>query len=128
LLVDRPKARSAPPAESCPRSAEPCEHPRQSRARLWSTARNKAIEVKLQQREKSMSHEESNSPADCQRETRAHGAPIRNVETVTEVKDESGRAGAKPQLQPYPLTPEDAERVGRELARRILAFAAAHRD
>jgi hypothetical protein len=31
-------------------------------------------------------------------------------------------------LSLYPLTPDDAERVGRELARRILAFAAAHRD
>jgi hypothetical protein len=75
-----------------------------------------------------MSHEESKSPAEPERETRALGAPIRNDEKAREVKDESGRAGAKPQLQPYPLTPEDAERVGRELARRILAFAAAHRD
>jgi hypothetical protein len=37
------------------------------------------------------------------------------------------RAGAT-QLQHCPLTPEDAERVGRELAKRILAFAAARRD
>jgi hypothetical protein len=75
-----------------------------------------------------MSQEESKSPVDPEREARALGAPIRNVEKVTEVKDECVRAGAERQLRPYPLTPEDAERVGRELARRILAFAAAHRD
>jgi hypothetical protein len=75
-----------------------------------------------------MSQEETKSPAEPERDTRALGAPIRNVEKVTEVKDEFGRAGAEPPLQHYPLTPEDAERVGRELAKRILAFAAAHRD
>jgi hypothetical protein len=75
-----------------------------------------------------MSQEESKSPADSERETRTLGAPIRNVESVREVKDEFGRPGAQPQLQRYPLTPEDAERVGRELAKRILAFAAARRD
>jgi hypothetical protein len=72
--------------------------------------------------------EESKSPAGPGRESRALGVPIRNEEKAREVKDASGRAGAERQLSPYPLTPEDAERVGRELARRILAFAAAHRD
>jgi hypothetical protein len=88
---------------------------------------DKASEVTLQQGENTMK-EESKSPAEPERDTRALGAPTRNVEKITEVKDESGRTGAKPQLRPYPLTSEDAERVGRELARRILAFAAAHRD
>jgi hypothetical protein len=75
-----------------------------------------------------MSQQESKSPAGPERETRALGAVNRNAEKVTEVKDEAHRAGAERQLRPYPLTPEDAERVGRELAKRILSFAAAHRD
>ena len=39
-----------------------------------------------------MSQEESKSPADPERETRALGAPIRNVEKAREVKNDSARA------------------------------------
>jgi predicted nuclease with TOPRIM domain len=88
----------------------------------------KAIDLKLKQLETTMSQEESKSPADAERETRALGTLIRNVEKVTELKDELDRAGTGPQSRHPRLTPEDAERVGRELAKRILAFAAAHRD
>jgi hypothetical protein len=63
-----------------------------------------AIEVKLHHGEKSMGQEESKSPADSERETPTLGAPIRNVETVREVKDEFGRAGAT-QLRAYPSRP-----------------------
>jgi hypothetical protein len=83
-----------------------------------------AIQLKVQQLEENMSQDGPKSPADAERETRTIGSLIRNVEKVTELKDELDRAGAGPQLRSHRLTPEDTERVCRELAERILRFAA----
>jgi hypothetical protein len=87
----------------------------------------KAIELKVKQLEDNMSQDGPKSPADAERETRTIGSLIRNVEKVTELKGELDRTGAEPQLRSQRLTPEDTERVCRELAERILRFAAAQR-
>jgi hypothetical protein len=84
-----------------------------------------AIELKVKQLEENMSQDGPKSPADAERETRTIGSLIRNVEKVTELKGELDRAGAEPQLRSQRLTPEDTERVCRELAERILRFATA---
>jgi hypothetical protein len=86
----------------------------------------KAIDIKLKQLEKSMSQDGPKSPADNERETRAIGALIRNTEKVTELKkDELDRPGGQHQWRPPRLTPEEKDRVRRDLAERILRFAAA---
>ena len=87
-----------------------------------------AIQIKVKQLEENMSQDGPKSPADAERETRTIGSLIRNVEKVTELKGELDRAGAEPQLRSHRLTPEDTERVCRELAERILRFAAAQSD
>jgi hypothetical protein len=85
-----------------------------------------AIEIKLKQLETTMSQDGPKSPADNERETRAIGTLIRNTEKVRELKrDELDRPGGQPQRRAQRLTPEETERVCRDLAERILRFAAA---
>jgi hypothetical protein len=86
-----------------------------------------AIELKLQQLEESMSQDEPKSPADNEREARALGSLVRHVEKVTELKiNELDRASGQRQWRPQRLTPDEKDRLRRELAERILRFAEAH--
>jgi hypothetical protein len=90
---------------------------------------NKAIELKLKQLEKSMTDDGPKSPADSERETRTIGTLIRNTEKVRELKkNELARAGSEPRLRSHRLTPEETERVCRELAERIRQFAAGQEE
>lgn len=83
----------------------------------------------LKRMETAMTTDDPASPADKERETRAIGKLIQNVERVTELETDRNR-GAKPRSdadgksgEPGPLTPEETQRLSLELAERLYKLA-----
>lgn len=77
-----------------------------------------AIDMKLKAIEERMMSEEPSTPADTERDVRALGTLIRNIEKLHEFDDQLSR-GRPGQGAGAPTTPADAERRRHELAQRI---------
>jgi hypothetical protein len=77
-----------------------------------------AIDMKLQAIEERMTSDEPTSPADTERDVRALGTLIRNIEKLHEFDDQLSR-GRPGQGSSAPTSPADAERRRQELAQRI---------
>jgi hypothetical protein len=77
-----------------------------------------AIDMKLKAIEERMMSEEPSTPADTERDVRALGSLIRNIEKLHEFDDQLSR-GRPGQGSSAPASPADAERRRHELAQRI---------
>jgi hypothetical protein len=77
-----------------------------------------AIDMKLKTIEERMMSDEPSSPADTERDVRALGTLIRNIEKLHEFDDQLSR-GRPGQSATGPATAADAERCRHELAQRI---------
>jgi len=82
----------------------------------------------LKRMETGMTTDDPASPIDKERETRAIGKLIQNVERVTELETDRNRGapsstGADARGEPGPLTPEETQRLSLELAERLHKLA-----
>lgn len=121
--------RSAPKTKTTSSPGTPKSDPR-SRAALIERL-YRAIYRKLEHLETSMETTDPPSAADTDRETRAIGTLIRNVEKVAELETDLTRADAASAAGAKPVSlygGEDADARRRELAERILKVRERHRE
>jgi hypothetical protein len=78
-----------------------------------------AIDMKLKTIEERMMSDEPSSPADTERDVRALGTLIRNIEKLHEFDDQLSRGRPGQGGATGPTTADDAERRRHELAQRI---------
>lgn len=114
-----PDPAASPPARAAPRRKARSKQKRNpSRSRLIRRLYG-AIDRNLQQLEQRMTEDAPPTAADGERDARALGAAIRNIEKVTELEAATAR-DAQAGSGTAALSSEDADRLRLELAERIL--------